>query len=174
MVEKNLLSLSYGRIIRKDIETATGLVPSSYEGYNRIEAGDIVLRLTDLQNDQRSLRVGLCRERGIVTSAYVTIRPLDRCCPAYLAYALKVFDFRKGFYRIGSGVRQSLTFDEIKRLKFPFPSITEQEEIVAYLDRMSLRIDSVIAQHKSLLEKFEILKRALIGELVPGKREVCQ
>ncbi len=174
MVEKNLLSLSYGRIIRKDIETATGLVPSSYEGYNRIEAGDIVLRLTDLQNDQRSLRVGLCREQGIVTSAYVTIRPLDRCCPAYLAYALKVFDFRKGFYRIGSGVRQSLTFDEIKRLKFPFPSITEQEEIVAYLDRMSLRIDSVIAQHKSLLEKFEILKRALIGELVPGKREVCQ
>lgn len=172
MAEKNLLSLSYGRIIRKDIETATGLVPASYAGYNRIEPGDIVLRLTDLQNDQRSLRVGLCRERGIVTSAYVTIRPNEDCCAAYLAYAIKVFDFRKGFYRIGSGVRQSLTYDEIKRLQFPFPPVSEQEEIVAYLDRMSKCVDSAIAHQKALLEKFEILKRAIIGDLVSGKREV--
>ena len=48
--ERNLLSLSYGKIKRKDIETAEGLVPASYDGYNIIEKGDIVLRLTDLQN----------------------------------------------------------------------------------------------------------------------------
>ncbi len=79
MREKNLLSLSYGKIKRKDIETATGLLPESYEGYNIIEANDIVLRLTDLQNDKRSIRVGRATERGIVTSAYVTIRPSVEC-----------------------------------------------------------------------------------------------
>ena len=56
---ENLLSLSYGNIIRKDINTSDGLLPESFEGYNLIDDGDIVLRLTDLQNDQRSLRVGL-------------------------------------------------------------------------------------------------------------------
>lgn len=57
--EKNLLSLSYGKIKQKSIETVGGLLPDNFEGYNIIDRNDIVLRLTDLQNDQHSLRVGL-------------------------------------------------------------------------------------------------------------------
>lgn len=72
--EKNLLSLSYGHIIRKSIDTSFGLLPESFDTYNIIQRGDIVLRLTDLQNDKRSLRVGLTRENGIITSAYLTLR----------------------------------------------------------------------------------------------------
>lgn len=52
--EHNLLSLSYGKIKRKSIETVSGLLPESFDGYNIIEPDDIVLRLTDLQNDQIS------------------------------------------------------------------------------------------------------------------------
>ena len=51
LAEKNLLSLSYGRIKRKNIDSPEGLLPESFDGYNIIEADDIVLRLTDLQND---------------------------------------------------------------------------------------------------------------------------
>ena len=39
---ENLLSLSYGNIIRKDINTSDGLLPESFEGYNVIDDGDIV------------------------------------------------------------------------------------------------------------------------------------
>ena len=173
MVEKNLLSLSYGRIIRKDMETASGLVPENYAGYNRIEANDIVLRLTDLQNDQKSLRVGLSQERGIVTSAYLTIRPNADCIADYLAYVIKVFDFKKGFYGIGSGVRQSLKFSEVKKIFIALPPLPEQREIAAYLDRAVSRIDAVIARRKTQLEKLEAFKRSLIQEYVTGKREVC-
>ena len=60
--EDNLLSLSYGNIVRRDIATADGLLPESFDSYNVINPGDTVLRLTDLQNDQRSLRVGLVEE----------------------------------------------------------------------------------------------------------------
>lgn len=77
LVEKNLLSLSYGKIKRKNIEKSEGLLPASFDGYNIIEENDIVLRLTDLQNDHTSLRVGRTTERGIITSAYVTIRPIN-------------------------------------------------------------------------------------------------
>lgn len=59
LTEKNLLSLSYGTIKPKSIDTATGLTPQNYEGYNIILPDDIVLRLTDLQNDHKSLRTGL-------------------------------------------------------------------------------------------------------------------
>lgn len=63
--EDNLLSLSYGRIIRRDINTNGGLLPESFNTYNIVEAGDIIIRPTDLQNDKKSLRTGLCLERGI-------------------------------------------------------------------------------------------------------------
>ena len=47
--EKNLLSLSYGKIVKKDIEGAFGLIPESFDTYNIIKKNDIVLRLTDMQ-----------------------------------------------------------------------------------------------------------------------------
>ncbi|MFQ7255554.1 MAG: hypothetical protein ACLROH_05340 [Streptococcus sp.] len=72
-VKENLLSLSYGRIIRKSIDTSFGLLPESFDTNNIIQRGDIVLRLTDLQTD-KSLRVGLARENGIITSAYLMLR----------------------------------------------------------------------------------------------------
>ena len=105
LVEKNLLSLSYGKIKRKDIENNEGLLPASFDSYNVIEKDDIVLRLTDLQNDHKSLRVGLSKERGIITSAYVTLRPNEHIVPLYLYYLLYSFDIIKGFYGMGAGVR---------------------------------------------------------------------
>ena len=86
--EKNLLSLSYGKVKRKSIDTVEGLLPESFDGYNIIEKDDIVLRLTDLQNDHTSLRVGLAEERGIITSAYLTIRNRSNMCTKYLYYYL--------------------------------------------------------------------------------------
>ena len=90
--EKSLLSLSYGKIKRKSIETTEGLLPESFDGYNIIEDGDVVLRLTDLQNDHTSLRVGLVTERGIITSAYTTPRPSEECITKYMYYLLHTFN----------------------------------------------------------------------------------
>ena len=51
LTENNLLSLSYGNIVRKNIESNEGLLPTSFETYNIIEPGNIVFRLTDLQKE---------------------------------------------------------------------------------------------------------------------------
>src|SRR5690348_2959848 len=68
MKEKTVLSLSYGRIVVKPKDRLTGLVPESFETYQIVDPGDIVIRATDLQNDKTSLRVGFVRDRGIITS----------------------------------------------------------------------------------------------------------
>lgn len=164
--EQNLLSLSYGRIKRKPIDTNGGLLPESFDGYNVIEANDIVLRLTDLQNDHRSLRVGLATERGIITSAYTTMRPRNSESAKYLYYLLHTFDIRKGFYGMGSGVRQGLNYDEVKKLKLPLPTIVEQEAIAAYLDRETERIDAIIAEAKASIEEYKAWKASIIYEAV--------
>jgi type I restriction enzyme S subunit len=164
--EQNLLSLSYGRIKRKDINSSDGLLPESFDGYNIIEANDIVLRLTDLQNDHTSLRVGQSHERGIITSAYTTLRPSVMVWPAYLYYVLHAYDLIKGFYCMGSGVRQGLNYDEVKTIKLPFPSQAEQQAIAAYLDDQVAQIDSIIAEAQASIEEYRLWKSAVVFETV--------
>ena len=164
LLEKNLLSLSYGRIKRKDINNPEGLLPESFDGYNIIEANDIVLRLTDLQNDHTSLRVGQSAERGIITSAYTTIRPSALVNPQYLYYVLHAYDLIKGFYGMGAGVRQGLNYDEVKTIKVPFPSLPEQASVVAYLDGQVGQIDSIIAEALASIEEYKQWKSSAIFE----------
>ena len=169
--EKNLLSLSYGNIVRKDIDATKGLLPGSFDTYNIVEAGDTVLRLTDLQNDQRSLRVGLVNETGIITSAYVSIRPRSSLDARFLNYYLKNMDFRKDFYALGAGVRQSLRFEELRRIAIPVPPMHEQRAIADYLDIKTVRIDALIAkkiQMKEVLEEREAAERDAVVLSVAG------
>lgn len=161
-----MLSLSYGKVKRKSIDTVEGLLPESFDGYNIIEKDDIVLRLTDLQNDHTSLRVGLAEERGIITSAYLTIRNRSNFCPKYLYYYLHSFDIAKGFYGMGAGVRQGLNWDGVKWLKILAPSVPEQERIAAFLDAECAEIDAVLEKTRASIEEYKKLKQAVITQAV--------
>ena len=161
-----MLSLSYGKVKQKSIDTVEGLLPESFDGYNIIEKDDIVLRLTDLQNDHTSLRVGLAEERGIITSAYLTIRNRSNFCPRYLYYYLHSFDIAKGFYGMGAGVRQGLNWDGVKWLKILAPSVPEQERIAAFLDAECAEIDAVLEKTRASIEEYKKLKQAVITQAV--------
>lgn len=164
--ENNLLSLSYGKIKRKNIETTEGLLPASFDNYNIIDTGDTVLRLTDLQNDHTSLRVGLATEKGIITSAYVTLRPKNLVLPAFMYYVLHAFDIRKGFYGMGAGVRQGLNFEEVRQIKLCVPSPDVQQDIVDYLNQKCALIDSFIVDAKTSIEEYKSWKSSIIYEAV--------
>ena len=170
--ENNLLSLSYGKIKRKNIDVAGGLLPESFDNYNIIDVNDIVLRLTDLQNDHKSLRVGIVKEKGIITSAYITLRSKENIETDYFYYYLHTFDIHKGFYGMGCGVRQSLNFDELKKLKILYPSTKEQKSIVKFLDDKCAEIDNLILQKEKLITNLEEYKKSLIYEYVTGKKAV--
>lgn len=167
MKSSNLLSLSYGNIIHKDINSSDGLLPESFEGYNVIDDGDIVLRLTDLQNDQRSLRVGLSYEKGIVTSAYITLRRRNPTMSSkYLYYLIHSYDVRKGFYGMGAGVRQGLNYAGVKKIMLPVPSVEEQAAIADFLEKKQASVDSLITNVQAQIENLKAYKQSLITEVV--------
>ena len=170
--EQNLLSLSYGKVIRKDINTSEGLLPDSFNGYNIIEPGDIVLRLTDLQNDKRSLRTGLVKEHGIITSAYVTLKAAKEVVPEYFHYLLYAYDVMKVLYNMGNGVRQGLNYCELSKMHIVAPPLDEQKNIAARLDCVCKGIESIIASKKQQLAIIDSYKKSLIYEYVTGKKEV--
>lgn len=166
MQEQNLLSLSYGRIIRKDINTNGGLLPASFNTYNVVEAGDIIIRPTDLQNDKRSLRTGLVKEQGIITSAYIDLRPKDNVNSKYYHYLLHSYDVIKVFYNMGNGVRQGLNFSEFAKLLLLEPTTVEQQQIADYLDTQCSEIDATAEDIQKEISLLEDYKKSLITEAV--------
>lgn len=170
--EDNLLSLSYGRVIRKDINTSDGLLPESFNTYNIVEAGDIIIRPTDLQNDKRSLRTGLVKEHGIITSAYIDLYPLRKVDSRYFHFLLHAYDSMKAFYNMGNGVRQGLNYSEFSRLMVFEPSYDEQVAMADYLEAKVEEVDAVISDKKEQLATLDEYKKSLIFEYVTGKKEV--
>ncbi len=166
LIERNLLSLSYGKLKRKDIDNATGLVPASFEGYQIIEDGFIVLRFTDLQNDKKSLRVGYCPERGIITNAYVAIAPKENTISKFYYYQLHFLDTIKYFYNLGGGVRQSLSYKEFGRETVIVPEPEEQTKIAAFLDYKLAKVDRFIHKKKQLIKLLNEQKAAIINQAV--------
>lgn len=170
--EDNLLSLSYGRVIRKDINTNDGLLPESFNTYNIVEAGDIIIRPTDLQNDKRSLRTGLVKEHGIITSAYIDLCPLKQADSRYFHFLLHAYDVMKVFYNMGNGVRQGLNYSEFSRLMVFEPPYEEQVAMADYLETKVTEVDTIIEQKKEQMAVLDAYKRSLIFEYVTGKKEV--
>lgn len=165
MTETNLLSLSYGKIVNKDILSNDGLLPESFDTYQIVEPHDIVLRLTDLQNDKRSLRSALVRERGIITSAYVSITP-QTVAAGYLNYLLRSYDLSKVFYSMGGGLRQSMKFSDLNRMPVLLPSLVEQTLIANFLDHETAKIDALIAEQEKLIELLKEKRQAVISHAV--------
>lgn len=163
---KDVLSLSYGRIVPRDVDSNFGLLPVSFETYQIVEPGNIVLRLTDLQNDRRSLRVGHVGQRGIITSAYVSLETAADMDNRFAFYLLNAYDLLKVFYGMGAGVRQTMKFADLKRMPCVVPSRPEQEAIASYLDRETAKTDELIEKLERLIERLEEKRKALISHAV--------
>lgn len=162
--ETQVLSLSYGQVIVKPVEKQHGLVPDSYEGYQILEPGDIVVRPTDLQNDQKSIRVGHVKDHGIITSAYIGLRPVGDWDGMYAYQYLTAIDSTKRIYGMGSGLRQQLGWADLKRMPCLVPPIEEQAAIVKYIAHANARIDKAIAAKRLLTSLLEEQRRAVAHE----------
>ena len=163
---QNLLSLSYGQIVRKDIKANKGLLPASFDTYQVIDKGIIVFRFTDLQNDKKSLRVAIAKEEGIISPAYVCVK-CENVLPEYLYLQLYAYDLRKVFYSMGDGLRQTLSYDDIKGLIVHIPSKQEQEAIVDYFKTL----DSLLNATELKLITLKQIRSACQASMFPQEGE---
>ncbi len=158
-----ILSLSYGQVIVKPLERLHGLVPKSFESYQAISPGDIIVRTTDLQNDRSSLRVGFSRNIGKITSAYLSLRTRPCVSPEFGYRLLSAYDLLKILYGYGSGLRQNLTFGDVKRMPALIPPPPEQSAIVLFLRNVDRRIRRLIQARQSLIKLLEQQKRSVFN-----------
>lgn len=166
MKESRVLSLSYGRIIVKPEEKLVGLVPESFETYQLVDPGDIIVRCTDLQNDQTSLRTGLARDKGIITSAYLNLKVNQGYDARYMHYYLHALDTSKVLYKFGTGLRQNLSYIDFKRLPVLDIPLEWQVDIAKFLDKKTTQIDQAIAIKEQQIALLKERKQIIIQKAV--------
>lgn len=161
-----------GTIVPKNENLDEEEYREAYEKYTIVEHNDIMINGLNLNYDLKSMRVGIVPYNGIITSAYVVLRPFEGINAQFFNYLFKAFDYRKFFHGMGKGVRLTLSFNELRAFEIPIPPDEEQDQIVAYLDEKCGKIDAIIEKIVSKIERLKELKRSLINETVTGKRAI--
>ena len=166
---KNALKFTYGEIVPKTNFEADydDYVANTILNYTVVEPGTIMLNGLNLNFDFVSQRIGLVKNKGVITSAYMAFKPSNgRITSKFAMYLFKAYDGCKALHNMGGGVRKILNFSEFKRYYVIFPSVSEQLAIVAYIDSKCADIDALSADIQSEIETLEAYKRSVVTEAV--------
>ena len=160
------MQFKYGSIIKKDNQDVDSDVIDTISKYTIVLPGDIVINGLNLNYDFVSQRIGQVEELGVITSAYICLRPTNYANRKYLLYLLKAMDGIKLFHGMGTGVRMTLSYKELKNKRLPVPPLSEQTAMVAYLDRVTVQIDKAIAQQQRMIDLLNERKQIIIQHAV--------
>lgn len=160
------LQFKYGSIIEKDNQDEDKDVLETISKYLVVKPGDIMLNGLNLNYDFVSQRVGQVTQNGVITSAYICLRSTGRAKEKYLLYLLKAMDSQKLFHGMGTGVRLTLSYKELKNVNLVLPSLPEQSAIVTYLDRVTSQLDEAIAQQQRMIDLLNERKQIIIQHAV--------
>lgn len=168
--ETTALQFRYGTIVEKDNFDATEdeYVARTIRNYTLIYPGVLVLNGLNLNYDFVTKRVALSRLKGVITSAYMAITPIDThaLMPEFVEYLFKSYDAKMALHGMGEGVRKILNFNELKRQPIIYPTYTEQKSIVQVLDKKCAEIDTLSNSIQQQIDTLEQYKRAVITETV--------
>lgn len=162
-----LLSLTLQGVIERDLENPTGKMPASFDGYQRISAGEMVFCLFDMDETPRT--VGVAPQDGMLTAAYTVFRPQSELWARYLYYFFLHVDEYKRLRPFYKGLRKTIRPGPFLSIQVPRPTEREAKAIVAHLDRVTSRIDTLIAKTERSIELLREHRTALITAAVTGK-----
>ena len=135
--------------------------------YLVVKPNDIVINGLNLNYDFITQRVGIVKKNGIITSAYIGIRPnQDDVIPKYLLYLFKTYDAEKAFHNMGGGVRKILNYSELKKEKMVLPSLLQQQAIISFLDKKCTEIDNISTQIQKEIDTLQKYRKSVITKTV--------
>ena len=169
---KHAFKFNYGELVPKNEVGAPEEYRDVYVRYSLIKEGDVLINGLNLNYDFVSQRVACAPADGIITSAYVVCRPRKNVNYNYYTLLFKAMDSMKLFHGMGSGIRLTLSFKELKKQLLPVPPIEEQHAIVSYITERTAKIDSLIEKLNKEIECVKEYKQRLISDVVTGQIKV--
>ena len=170
---KRAFKFNYGCLVPKNEIGDPEEYRDVYVKYSIVNTGDILINGLNLNYDFISQRVACAPSDGIITSAYVVCRPRPNVNYDYYTYLFKAMDSMKLFHGMGTGIRLTLSFKELKKQILPVPPIEEQRAIVMFINDKTSKIDKLIANIAKEIECIKEYKQRLISDVVTGQIKVC-
>lgn len=170
---KKAYQFKFGTLVMKNEVGDEKDYEETYVKYTVLKKNDIVLNGLNLNYDFVSQRVAICPTPGIITSAYIAMTPRKTIEAMYYLWLFKTMDNKKMLHGMGSGIRLTLSFSDMKNQRIPVPPLSEQKEIVAYIEKKVSFIDSQIASIEKQIVNLNEYKQSLISDVVTGKVKVC-
>ena len=161
---------SEGVILQSKYQGRVVVVNTGFEGLKLVKVGDFVIHLRSFQGG-----IEYAHDRGIISSAYTILNPKYPEFSAYYKRLFKSSSFIDLLKICVTGIRegQNINYSKLKQFSIPVPPLSEQKQIVSYLDAKCAKIDKLIANITKEIECIKEYKQRLISDVVTGQIKVC-
>ncbi len=160
---EDILSLTINGVVVRDLD-AGGKMPSSFDGYQTLYPGNLLMCLFDYDVTPRC--IGLIKNDGVTSPAYSQFVMKDGFSANYYYYYYLMVDHTKALLHRAKNLRHSFTEDQLGVIAVPVPSLDEQEDIADFLDAKCAEIDALSADIQAEIDTLEAYKRSVITEAV--------
>lgn len=160
---EDILSLTMKGVVVRDLD-AGGKMPTSFDGYQRLEPGNLLMCLFDIDVTPRC--IGLIKQEGLSSPAYSQFELNDMGNAEYYCYYYTMLDNDKTLLHLAKNLRHSLTEDQLGAISVIVPPIQEQKKIADFLDAKCSEIDALTADIQTQIDTLEQYKRSVITEAV--------
>ena len=160
---EDILSLTMKGVIVRDLD-AGGKMPTSFDGYQRLEPGNLLMCLFDIDVTPRC--IGLIKQEGLSSPAYSQFELNDMGNAECYCYYYTMLDNDKTLLHLAKNLRHSLTEDQLGAISVIVPPIQEQKKIADFLDAKCSEIDALTADIQTQIDTLEQYKRSIITEAV--------
>ena len=155
----------YGVIPTSSRDDNHNVVSEDTSSYKLVQIGDFVMNKMKCWMGS----LGLSSYRGIVSPSYTVMKPLTKDNSKFLHYLLRSPIYIPQYRRLSYGVREGqwdLRFEDFRELPCLLPPLTEQQQIVTYLDQKTTIIDQIISNSEKKIEMLREQRTSIINHTV--------
>lgn len=158
----NCGSISFGEVVEKDDERVPLATKASYQ---EVLSGEFLVNPLNLNYDLKSLRIGLSNIDVVVSAGYIVLQAKADMDKRYFNYLLHRYDV-SNMKLLGSGVRQTISFNHIANSQLVAPPLAEQRAIAAFLDGKCATIDEAVRIKEEQIALLRERRQILIQQAV--------
>ena len=166
---ERVLKLARAGIVEKDVTTNEGQMAASYAGYNMVKVGDLLLNPMDLYS---GANCNVSELDGVISPAYSNLRAKNSgsVVPKFYDYYFKSQYWLMAMFAHGKGVsfdnRWTLNNESLRTYEIPVVPYALQQRIVERIQSEEKKVDALIANVQTQIEKLKAYKQSVITEVV--------
>lgn len=161
---EDVLSLTMKGVLIRDLDNPSGKMPATFDGYQFVEAGNLLMCLFDIDVTPRC--IGLIQNNGVCSPAYSQFKLNDLADAGYYYYYYLNLDNTKELLHLAKNLRHSLTEEQFGAIPTALPPLDVQKKISHKLERKVSEADALITNVQAQIEKLKAYKQSFITEVV--------